>query len=87
MSLSSAIATQHTEGLTSRKHATTNNDIQKERKPEDKALEFAHSLPVHTKASSSILSKDSTEGISFRGFGNLGRKLPKKNCADDKFWS
>ena len=72
-SSSSAIASQPSEGLTSRKHASTNEDIKKDEKTENKAMQFPHILPIHTKETSSILSKESTEGLSFRGFGNLGR--------------
>jgi hypothetical protein len=69
MPSSSAIASPPTEGLTSRKPSP--NNVEKENKQEATAEDFAHSAPIHIKASASILSKESTEGLSFRGFGNL----------------
>ena len=72
---SSGIGKPSSDGLTSRKkeNETIQNDFQQDSKPEGKSLEFAHSFPIHTKNASSILSKDSTDTVSFRGFGNLGR--------------
>jgi len=63
------------EGLSSRNKAVQKNDEKKDDQPESKT-EFAHSFPMHTHPMPSILSKDSTEGLSFRGFGNLGCKFP-----------
>ena len=77
MSSSSSIAPQSSESLSSRKKENTNDVVNNiEEKPKNRALEFAHSFPIHTKSSSSILSQDSTEKLSFRGFGNLGRMSP-----------
>ena len=77
MSSSSAIDVSQSsaEGLSSRSKIVQKNDEKKDNQPESKT-EFAHSFPMHTHPASSILSKDSTEGLSFRGFGNLGCKFP-----------
>jgi hypothetical protein len=79
MSSSSAIDPQpSTEGLINRKQAHPNefkNEVKADRKSDSKSLEFAHSFPIHKKASPSILSRENTESLSFRGFGNLGCKL------------
>ena len=85
MSSSSAIAPQPSEGLTQRKRASTNDDVKGGQKQESKALEFAHCFPIHTKASSSILSNESTEGLSFRGFGNLGCKSLDMNRVNTQY--
>jgi hypothetical protein len=77
MSSSSAVDVSQlsSEGLTSRKQTVQKNEETKDDQPEAKT-EFAHSFPMHTHPAPSILSKESTEGLSFRGFGNLGCKLP-----------
>jgi hypothetical protein len=69
---SSGVASPLAEGLSSRNKTSTKQD--KQTKESTKSLDFAHSFPIHTKATASILSKDSTEGLSFRGFGNLARE-------------
>jgi hypothetical protein len=72
MSSSSSVALPQEEGLTYRKQTSgkMGNEENKD-EAQDKALDFAHSFPMHTKASASILSKENTDGLSFRGFGNL----------------
>lgn len=75
MSSSSAVSSPSAEGLSSRKQAS-NNHVEKDEKQEPKTEDFPHSLPIHIKPSASILSKDSTEGLSFRGFGNLACSTP-----------
>ena len=85
MTSSTAIAPQPSEGLTERKRASTNKDVKGGEKQESKALEFAHSFPIHKKASSSILSNESTERLSFRGFGNLGCKSLDMNRANTQY--
>jgi hypothetical protein len=40
-------------------------------KKRERLQEFAHSFPIHTHPSASILSKENNESLSFRGFGNL----------------
>jgi hypothetical protein len=71
---SSSVATPPTDGLVSRNKVSSKQD--QPTKEHSTALDFAHSFPIHTKAAPSILSKDSTEGLSFRGFGNLARESP-----------
>jgi hypothetical protein len=75
MSSSSAVTSPPAEGLTSRNQTSTKDGkeekTEKKDETEDKSLDFAHSFPIHTKASASILSKENTDGLSFRGFGNL----------------
>ena len=64
------------EGLTQRKKTgPITNDAKAADKPKEKLAEFSHSQPVHTKPAPSILSSDNTEGLSLRGFGNLGRTI------------
>lgn len=65
------------DGLAQRKKsaAPATNDVKTGDKPETKSPEFAHSFPIHTKSAASILSTDNTEGLSLRGFGNVGRTL------------
>ena len=77
MSSSSTVDTsQHSaEGLSRRKKFSQMNEEGKDDQPEAKN-EFVHSFPMHTRPVPSILSKDSTEGLSFRGFGNLGCIFP-----------
>lgn len=80
MSSSSAIDPQPSEGLTYRKQAPLNevkHEAKTNTKGDSKSSEFAHSLPIHTKPASSILSKENTETLSFRGFGNLGCTFPR----------
>lgn len=71
---SSGVASSSADGLSSRNKSPAKQD--KQTKESTKFLDFAHSFPIHTKATPSILSKDSTEGLSFRGFGNLARESP-----------
>jgi len=77
-----AVSTSSTEQLKSRKPSEETQVNEHEKKHDDpdkkirKRLEFAHSLPVHTKPHASILSKENTEGLSFRGFGNLACANP-----------
>lgn len=68
--MSSSIASPSADGLTARKQI----DAKEDKKSEMKAIEFAHCFPIHTNQISSILSKENTEGLSFRGFGNLASK-------------
>ena len=71
------------EGLMLRKKAgPTTNDVKAGDKSEAKPPEFSHSQPVHIKPAPSILSSDNTEGLSLRGFGNLGRTI--LNCNSSK---
>jgi hypothetical protein len=62
------------DGLKQRKKAASSNgtDIAADEKHEVKR-EFGHSFPIHTRPSPSILSSENTEGLSLRGFGNVGR--------------
>jgi hypothetical protein len=78
MAATTGIDTSPQEHLQHRKSSEATQVEENEKKSEEKddkknkkPLEFAHSFPVHTKAYASILSKESTEGLSFRGFGNL----------------
>jgi hypothetical protein len=77
MASSSAVdVSQHSaDGLSSRKQTVQTSEEKKEDQPDAKT-EFAHSFPMHTHPMPSILSKDSPEGLSFRGFGNLGCNYP-----------
>jgi hypothetical protein len=79
MSSSSAVSSPPAEGLTSRTQPSTKTGkeekTEKRDETEDKSLDFAHSFPIHTKASASILSKENTDSLSFRGFGNLACML------------
>jgi len=69
--MSSAISLPPTDGLISRKPTEEGNDVKENDKKETRTVEFAHCYPIHTKYTSSILSRESKEGLSFRGFGNL----------------
>jgi hypothetical protein len=71
-----------TDGLKQRKKAALSNgtDVTADEKHEDKR-EFGHSFPIHTHPSPSILSSENTEGLSLRGFGNVGRdNSPQKGA-------
>src|SRR2546429_6688902 len=72
---SSGVSNPSTDGLVPRNKALTKQQDKQTKEPST-SLDFAHSFPIHTKAASSILSKESTEGLSFRGFGNLAREHP-----------
>jgi hypothetical protein len=76
MAVSTAVSASPSEQLKSRKASeATKVDENEKKDSEDKKdkgpLEFAHSFPIHTKPCASILSKENTEGLSFRGFGNV----------------
>lgn len=75
MAVSTAVSASSPEGLILRKPSETTQidqeDDNKNEKNDKRALEFAHCFPIHTKSGASILSKESTDGLSFRGFGNL----------------
>jgi len=71
-SQSTAVAQAPDEGLRERKERPNNVTQEHQQQTIPRALEFSHCLPVHTKQSPSILSKDYQERLSFRGFGNLG---------------
>ena len=57
------------------------NDVKASDNSEAKPPEFSHSQPVHVKPAPSILSSDNTEGLSLRGFGNLGRTILNYNSS------
>ena len=75
MAVSTAVSASSPEGLTSRKPSEMTqidqDDDNENEKKDNRALEFAHCFPIHNKSGASILSKESTDGLSFRGFGNL----------------
>ena len=76
MSTSTALNPTLADGLAFRKHSNlTTTEDEDDKQEKKRQLEFAHSFPIHTQPSASILSKESTDGLSFRGFGNLAREL------------
>jgi hypothetical protein len=74
----------HADGLKQRKKVASPNgsDVAADEKHEVKR-EFGHSFPIHTHPSPSILSSENSEGLSLRGFGNVGRDYPQKAQSDN----
>ena len=76
MARTTALEDTPIDGLATRKpiekeNATEAENEEEENKRNKAKLEFVHSVPIHIDSRASILSRENTEGLSFRGFGNL----------------